>query len=381
MTDIFDELQSTRESGGPEAVLDRLIDYYRERREHLQLFQTLLLKEKHAMGLPVARPMHLDDVPEEKRIAFEEKYISAAREVGGMLLDEDRIPEAWMYFRQIREPGPVRERLEALSPRRELDDETEQLISVALYEGAHPVKGLEIMLHTHGTCNTITAYDQQANQLSTPDQARAAETLVRHLHAELKAVVEQEVQQRMAMLPPGQSLRELIAGREWLFADGNYHVDVSHLNSVVRFARSLPADSPALDLALELTDYGAQLDPQFQYPGESPFEDFYPASRAFLKVVAGRDVEESLEYFREKLAAEPDEEDKALIAFILVDLLTRCDRNEEAVEVAAAHLANVGEATGFSLAALCEETGHMNRLESVARERGDLLGFTTAILG
>lgn len=381
MSTIFDELRSLHDADGPTAAADRLIAHFRESRRHLELFQAMLLKEKHALGIPAARPMALDDVPDEQRVAFEEKYIEAAREVGGMLLAEERIPEAWVYFRQIREPEPVREALDKLSPRRELDDETEQLLGVALYEGAHPVKGLEIMLHTHGTCNTITAYDQQAGQLPGDDQARAAEVLVKHLYGELKAVVEQEVQQRMAMLPPGQSLKELIAGREWLFAEGNYHVDVSHLHSVVRFARSLPAGSDALPLAVELTEYGAQLDDQFRYPGDPPFDDFYPAHRQFLRALSGQGVDEAIAYFREKLDAEPDEEDKPLIAFVLVDLLTRCDRNDEAVEVAATYLADVEEQTGFSLAGLCQECGRLDRLETVARERGDLLGFTAAILG
>jgi hypothetical protein len=376
----FDELKSTRDSNGPAAAIERLIDHYRETREHFPLFQALLLREKHALGIPVARPIALDDVPEDQRLPFEERYIAAAREIGEMLLAEGRIPDAWMYFRQIREPGPIRAALDAISARRDLDDETEQLLSVALYEGAHPVKGLEIMLHTHGTCNTITAYGQQAQQLPAADQARAAELLVGHLYEELTGTVRREVEQRMPMLPPNQSLRELIAGREWLFADGNYHVDVSHLHSVVQFARSLGTGSRVLDRAIQLTEYGEQLDDQFRYPAEPPFEDFYPAHRAFLRAIADDGRDAALGYFRDKLAAEPDEDDRALIAFVLVDLLVRCGRGTEAVDVAAEHLKEVEEATGFSLAQLCQETGRMDRFEQVARERGDLVGFTAALL-
>lgn len=377
---ILEDLQQLRESDGPTAVADRLIEHFKGRGEHLPWFQSMLLKKRHEMGLPLVRPMALDDVPDDKRVDFEEAYVEAAREVGTWLLENDRLPEAWMYFRQIRETDVVREAFEKLSARRELDDATEQLIHVGLYEGAHPVKALEIMLHTHGTCNTITAYDQQAQQLNGEDQRRAAAVLVDHLYGELVGVVQQEVQSRMAMVPPSSSLRELIAGRDWLFADGNYHVDVSHLHSVVRFGRSLSADDPQLAKAIELTEYGSQLDEQFRYPGEPPFEDFYPAHREFLRAVADQNREEALDYFRDKLAAEPDDEDKALIAFVLVDLLSRCDRMDEAVDVAAAHLAEVEEATGFSLAQLCQEAGRMDKLREVAEQRGDLLGFTAAIL-
>ncbi len=377
---IVDELKRLRESEGPVAALDRLIAHHQDRGEHLLWFQAMLLKRRHEMDLPLARPMALDDLPEEKRPAFEEAYVEAARAVGQWLLDNDRLPEAWMYFRQIRETETVRKAFDAISANREMDDLTEQLIHVAIYEGAHPVKGLEIMLHTHGTCNTITAYDQQAQQLPGADQRQAAALLVDHLYGELLGVVQQEVQSRMAMTPPSASLRELIAGRDWLFADGNYHVDVSHLHSVVRFARTLEAEDPQLPKAVELAEYGAELDDQFRYPGDAPFDDYYPAHVAFFKAVLDQDRDASVGYFRDKLAAEPDEEDKALIAFVLVDLLTRCGRMDEAVDVAAAHLAGVEEATGFSLAQLCQDAGRMDKLKEVAEERGDLLGLTAAIL-
>ena len=67
-----------------------------------------------------------------------------------------------------------------------LREETEELLNIALYEGANPVKGLEIMLKTHGTCNTVTALDQTIQQLSPEDRARAADLLVSVLYDDLK---------------------------------------------------------------------------------------------------------------------------------------------------------------------------------------------------
>ena len=66
---------------------------------------------------------------------------------------------------------------------------------------------------------------------------------------------------------------EAITGRDWLFDDGNYHIDVSHLAAVVRFARFLPPESAGLPVVLELCEYGKRLSPQFQFPADPPFDD------------------------------------------------------------------------------------------------------------
>ncbi|MFN7805708.1 MAG: hypothetical protein ACK5TO_16950, partial [Planctomycetaceae bacterium] len=79
--------------------------------------------------------------------------------------------------------------------------------------------------------------------------------------------------EHFAGLPRG----ELLAGREMLFQAGNYHIDVSHLNSVVRFARRLEPQDQELDRALQEAQYGARLSPQYQDGGNAPFTDFYPA--------------------------------------------------------------------------------------------------------
>ena len=85
-----------------------------------------------------------------------------------------------------------------------------------------------------------------------------------------------------------------MAGREWLLANDSYHIDVSHLNAVVRFARALDRECPELDLALQLAEYGARLAPQYQYAGTPPFEEFYPAHIRFLGALLGRDIEGGL---------------------------------------------------------------------------------------
>src|SRR5438445_422566 len=71
-----------------------------------------------------------------------------------------------------------------------------------------------------------------------------------------------------------RSVRDLITGRDWLFADEGYHIDISHLSSVIRFSLALqPCEEQ--NLAIELCEYGLKLSPRYRYDGPPPFENQY----------------------------------------------------------------------------------------------------------
>ena len=379
-TDTFAEIDELNQSDGATSAIDKLIETLREQKEFHKLFDATMMKKKFEMGVPVTRPTSFDDVPEEKRDQFEQDYIDSARQVGELFLSDGKIGDAWLYFRTIRESEPVKQAIEAMDSRRDADEETEQIINIALYEGAHPIKGLEMMLRTHGTCNTITALDQQLPQMSPENRNQSASLLVRELYQDLCGTLRHEVEQRLAMVPPGESLRELIAGRDWLFEEGNYHIDVSHLSSVVRFARSMDASCPELTKAIELTEYGTRLDQQFQYPGDPPFDDFYAAHKQFFSALVGQNQDEAIAYFQQKLDKEPEEPDKQLIAYVMVDLLTRIGRLDESLELAATYLKDIDDAEGFSFVELCQQAGRMDTLQQVSREKGDLVSYTAALI-
>lgn len=379
MTDPFNQLTETKSSGAT-AVFDKLLESLKASKDYHRMFDATLMRKKQELGLPLFRPTSLEDVPTEKRAEFEKTYVEAARESGQLFLDAGQIANAWLYFRTIREPEPVAKALAAMPSRREPGDETEELIQVALFDGANPAKGIEWMLKTHGTCSTITSLEQQMTRLPAEDRKRCAAILVKHLYTDLTESVQGDVQRRMALAPPTDSLREAITGRDWLFQEGNYHIDVSHLNAVVRFARFLDKDCPELKLAIELTEYGSHLDPQFQYPGDPPFGECYPAHRHFFMALLGEKVDESIAYFREKLDAEPDERDKQLIAYVLVDLTSRIGRWDDAVQLAEQYLLNLEESSSFSFSELCRDAGRMDVLQRVAQGRNDLVTFTAALL-
>ncbi|MCH7988641.1 MAG: hypothetical protein IID46_05740 [Planctomycetes bacterium] len=376
----FETIEQWNQTQGAAAAIDRLVETLQADKDYHKLFDALLIKKKFEMGVSLVRPTSFDDVPQEKQEEFEEHYVDTARTIGLLFLEQKNIPQAWIYLRTIREIEPVKQAIEEIEISREPSEETEELLNIALHEGAHPVKGLEMMLATHGTCNTVTALDQTINQLSPEDRHRAAGLLITVLYDDLKYTLQQEVQQKFATESPAETIRELMTGRDWLFEEGNYHIDVSHLSAVVRFSRFLNPGNSMLQKAMELAEYGSHLADQFQYPADPPFDDFYPAHVQFFKVLADQDRDEGLAYFQNKLDSVPDEDDKPMIAYVLVDLLTRIGRLDEAVEPAERYLKNVDESSGFSFTQLCQEAGRMDVLLNAAREKGDLVAFTAALL-
>ena len=365
---------------GASAVFETLQQLLLEQRDYHKLFDSRILKKKVELGLPLQRPASLQDVPEEHRKAVEEVYVSAAREAGELFLAQGDIPSAWMYLQVIREPDKVRDAIDQLVIPPDDYEQIDQIVQIALYQGVHPRKGVELMLKAHGTCSTITTLDQTLQSFDAQQRADCAKLMVRTLYDDLTESVRRSLEARNPMLPPGESLHALIAGRDWLFEGGNYHIDVSHLNAVVRFARSIETPAQELEWALDLAEYGSKLDPQLQYGGEPPFDDFYPAHMQFFRVLLDRQRDDALDYFRNKLEQEPDEQDKALLAYVLVDLLMRVDRLDEAVDLSAKYLTRIGDEASISFDQLCEKAGRLDVLEQVRQEQGDLVGYVSALL-
>jgi hypothetical protein len=361
-------------------VFDQLAAILREQKDYHKLFDALCAKKKHELGAPLHRPTSFEDVPADKRDEFEAAYMNAAREVGQRLLADKKLGQAWIYFHAIRETQPVKDAIEFAPLPRDASDESEELIDLGFYKLVHPVKGMQILLRTHGTCSTITSLDQQFQNLSPEQRAQCAALLVKTLHGDLLQSIQHEVKQRMPFALPANTLRELIAGRDWLFADNNYHIDVSHLNSTVRFARSLTPTNPELKLALDLAEYGSQLSPQFQYAGEPPFADFYPAHVQFFKYLLGEDRPSALAYFQQQLDREPDAPDQAMIAYVMVDLLARTGQLDQALPLAETYLVKADPDFAAAFAELCQQARRFDVLLKSAEERGDLVTYAAALV-
>ena len=377
---LFDQLEQIDPRGDSATFWEQLKTGIEQSGDYHKLFDMMMLQKKYELGIPLSRPSSLQDVPQEYRAQVEELYVSAAREIGQKFLEKDDLPSAWMYLQVIREPEKIAAKIDEFPDKIDDYEQMEELIRIALYEGVNPPKAVKIMLHGHGTCSTITALEQALPQMSQEHRQSCAKLMVQNLYQDLRDSVRRHVEQKVPMLTPDESLASLLTGRDWIFDGGNYHIDVSHLNSVVRFARSIEAPAEEIDLALQLASYGAKLDASLQYDGDPPFEDFYPAHIHFFNVLINRHRDDGLQYFREKLEAEPDDQDKPLLAYVLVDLLVRCEQLDEAVDLSAQYLAGLNEDVSISFDELCVKAERFDVLKETRRAQGDLVGFAAARL-
>lgn len=376
----FQQLRDLKKGQGATAVFDGLAQALRDQQDYHKLFDALCLKKKYELGAPLHRPTSFGDIPEEKRDEFEKTYRAAAREVGQLLLADQKLSQSFVYFHAIGDAKPLRDVIEAAPVPCESSEQSEELIDLAFYKFVHPVKGMQILLRTHGTCSTITALDQAFANLTPEQRSECASLLVNTLHNDLMQSVTREVKHRIPLAEPAKTLKELTAGRDWLFEQNNYHIDVSHLHSTVRFARSLTADRPELALARDLAEYGRQLSPQFQYPGEPPFADFYPAHIQFFKYLANDNRAESLAWFQAQLDACDEPTDCAMIAYVMVDLLTRTDQLDVALPLAEKYLLSADRDFADAFSELCQKAGRFDILLRSAEDRNDLVTYAAALI-
>ena len=377
----FDSVESALRAAGPQAALERLAEHLSASGDYRALLDALLLRARHELGLPLIAAGPLAELPEPVRTQYEEKYVDAIRQVGSKYLDAGDIPTAWAYYRAIGETDRVAQAILAYQPQ-DNDDRLGAVIEVAFHHGVNPRRGFELILEHYGTCAAISAFEQ----LPPNDEAvraAAAERLIGQLHRDLAANLRSELAARGQVLPPdGATIAELIHGRDWLFADDSYHIDISHLASVVRMALLL-SDPRVIALAVDLTEYGRRLAPRLQFEGPPPFERIFDDHRMYLRALLGQDIEPAIAHFRAKLGPHESEAGENTIpAQTLVNLLVRLGRLEEAIGVASEWFAGLPDSALFcpGVAQLCQRAGNPERLAAVARDHGDLVNYTAARL-
>ena len=247
----FGQFQDDLQHGGVDSALARLADWFKGEQRYHDLFDTRLMQARVRLGLPIILSTPLEDLAEPLRTEVENAYLAACREAGWLLWEERKYREAWMYLRALGDNAAVAAALAKIEP----DEENlAELIELALHEGVAPARGMEWVLNHYGTCNAVTAFDTEMGRFRRPQQQAAAALIVRRLHEELMSNVRADIVRREETAASGPSpspqpspvegegvgkasLSELVAGRESLFADNNYHIDTSHFAAGVRFAR------------------------------------------------------------------------------------------------------------------------------------------------
>lgn len=377
-TEPFDQLQTDLKGAGVDAALERLADWFREENRYHELFDTRLMQARRRLGLPIILTTPLEELEEPLRDAVEAAYLAACREAGWLLWNAGEYRQAWMYLRPLGDQSAVAAALEQVEP---TEENRNDLIEIALREGVAPAVGLQWVIQHYGTCNAISAYDTEAPRFRRSQQQAASVVMVRRLHDELTANLRAAIERQEGIAPQESTIPDLLRDRDWLFGEFSYHIDASHLASVVRIAR-IVVDPPSLRLAWELTEYGRRLAGTFQFAGDEPFGEIYPSHALFFAAQLGMHVEEAIAYFRERAERANIEEEGTAAAEVYIVLLVRLRRFAEAL---AAHLKLIPpdvRTTGFAPALL--ELGRMSedydQLIKICRERGDVLGFAAGLI-
>ena len=377
--DPYHLIEQTVELDGAAPALDLLARKFLAEKQYPRLFETRLMQKRLELGLPLIQLGAIDTMPEPARTQYESGVREAAREAGALFLADGDIQRAWPYFRAVGDRETIAAAIENIGS----GDQIDALIDIALGERVHPRKGLELVIAQHGICRAISYFEQFPD---LEQREACLVLLVRTLHAEVVANLKLAIGRRESHTPAANSIPELIADRDWLFGEYDAYVDTSHVINVVRFAPDL-LDEDAIRLALELCEYGLHLSAQFKMRGEPPFEDIYRDHAIYLRALLGvdrlgEDLDTAIGHFQAKIAAYDDPLSAIRSAQVLVGLLVRRGRYQEAVHVSIERLGAVdhSQLAGPTLFQLCQLAGDSERLKQLARARGDLLSFAAGAI-
>ena len=384
----FRKLAETIESSGVPAALDFLAETLEAEKKFPQLFEALLMKKRHQLGLPIEGSNSIREIPEEHRQEVEDYYVEVCRIIGGHFLADNKIGQAWPYFRAIDETDAVAAAISSWEPPedwgeyKEDEEETDEddldgIIDVAFNQGAHPVRGYELILSHYGTCRAITTFEHQF-PYQGDNREKCGKLLIDQLYGELLGSLRNDIENRdNKEAPPDDDVETLIADREWLFESLGYHVDISHLQSCIRAAASLE-DIETIRKAIQMCDYGRRLGRDYQLSERPPFEDFYNDYRIMLRALAGEGIDGAVRYYTSKVEkGSPDEEGNNFPAEVLVFLLSNVERHTEALSVFVEYLSDVPGPLSIcpGLLELSKRVGDYSQLLELAESKDDLLQF------
>lgn len=371
----YDRLRAALESAGPLTAIDALCDELRDAGDFQNLFYARLMRKRVELAASPFPTGPSADLPPETHDAYEQAIREAGREVGGHFLDRGDIPRAWLYFRMLGEPEPVKQALARYEPGP--DDDTYPIVEVAWQQGVLPEKGFDVILDRHGVCSAITMVHSADLNQNPALREYCVKRLVRALHEQLIERLRNDLRSR-GLDASGATVPELL--RDELLGEDLYHVDVSHLSSVVQMALHLPP-GPELDLARGLCAYGVRLAPGLRGDNDPPFEETYADYKVYLDVLAGVDVEAGLAHFRaktERFAAEG----YRFPAEVLVNLLLRVDRLPEALGLARSYLSDADDRqlSCPGVTELARRSRDYAALAEAAKGKGDAVNYLAGLI-
>jgi hypothetical protein len=374
----FDRLRVALESAGPAAAVDRLVADLRTRGDYPNLFYALLLKKRVELGVSPFPTGPSNDLPSHTHEPYEQAIREAGREVGHALLASRQFGAAWSFFRMLGEPEPVRAALEQFAPGP--DEDVYPIIEIAWQGGVLPKKGFDLVLDRHGVCSAITMVSSSDITGNADLRDYCVGRLVRALHAQLSERLQSDLAGRGAIVAPQASIPQIVESHPELFADDAYHIDTSHLSSVVQMSSYLPPGTENT-LARELCAYGRKLSAGLQGGNDPPFDENYDDYLAFLNVIAGMDVATGLERFRVKADREATE-GATYAAQVYVNLLLRANLPAEALAAAKIYLLTQDDRNMIcpGVGELARKAGDFETMAEAAQARNDPVGFLAGLI-
>ena len=373
----FDELTAALQQGGVGQMLEKLAEQYKAEKRFGELFEVRVMQGRQRLGLPLKGNDASEELTIDKQIQLDHALLESCKEIGGYLLKDGAIVDAWKYLRHANLKRPMAEALAECEP----DEENlEGLLEVAVHERVAPARGFEWILQHMGSCNAVTMFEQVSSMFSVEERGQVASRIVKHLYHELSESLSAQIQREEGSPPPEKTVSEMIADRDWLFLGDSYHIDTSHLSMGVRYSVWIqnPED---LKLSLQLCDYGQRLSSQFHYEGEEPFKDSFADHAKFFHAQLGEQVEENLAYFREKATTLPVNQHGTVPAEAYVALLTRLRRYDEAMKAAVELIPPHGYFIGLApnLLELAKLANNYPQALEVCRSQADRLNFVLAL--
>ncbi len=381
MTDANDDFERVRSAfaqGGVGACLEALAEQLLAQRKYHELYRARKLQVRHRLGLSLIDDAPNEDLPEAIRMRLEEELTIVCREIGTLLLESGKPYDGWMFLRAAGSKQLAKQLLDKIET---TEDNREEIIEVAMREGVDVPRGFRLVLESYGCCNAITTFDSEIARHSSEDRQATAGILVRTLHRDLLANVGRDISRQEETTVVGERLADLVADRPWLFGEMSYHIDTTHLASVVRFARQL-RDPELLRLAIDLTEYGRRLHSQFQYPGDEPFGETYQASGLYFRALLGEEVDAALANFSARSESLDNQHHGTAPAEYYVELLSRLGRNREALAEGLRLLGEQPQLLGIAptFLELARRADDHSSIIEFCEQRHDLLGFTTALV-
>jgi len=372
----YDDIRHTFYSMGAPAGLEATIQALRATGDHHGVFRALLLKKRYELALPMVNPGDLENADPEKRKQYEEFVEATCRSIGQRYLDDGNLPQAYRYFRTLGENGPIRAALDKLGA----ESFSDEVANIAIEQGVHPQRGFELTLKRHGLCRAITVFDTEF----TTDLAvkkKASSMLVQQLYKELVLAVGRRIVEKEGQLPADTDLVDMIRERKWLFDDGRTHADPSHVGSVARIGL-LCEDQDDLIMTLSIGEYGKLLAPEHSFPHRSPFEEGFADYTRYARALLGQNVDEAVEYFRNKLVNYTTELGDVYACEMVILLLWRVGKKTEALDLWQQHLhRQPAEVPGVHIDSyydLCIQAGEFERLADCARAQNDSSAWAAA---